>query len=169
MYIHVTLTDWYVWNDPNVYGFIYVYSWDEEVYKEWAAGVNEACAFNLKQPLLLRNEETRLISVNFDPQLTAVLREVKYLENRGSEDIPDSAGTLYSKNDTLWLYVTNLDLSVQLYNKVRNTVLEVEFPLIEGQLDQIDTKLQQAEQTLNWENQGKIHWFHYYKKKHILQ
>lgn len=95
--------------------------------------------------------------MNFDPQLTAVLREVKYLENRGSEDIPDSAGTLYSKNDTLWLYVTNLDLSVQLYNKVRNTVLEVEFPLIEGQLDQIDTKLQQAEQTLNWENQGKIH------------
>ena len=60
-------------------------------------------------------------------QLVAVLREVKYLEIRGSEEIPGSAATIYSKNDTFRQYVANLDLTVQWYNKVRTTVLEVMF------------------------------------------
>ncbi|XP_062567134.1 dynein beta chain, ciliary-like [Saccostrea cucullata] len=128
--------------------------WDEEIYKEWEAGVSEACSFNLSQPLVVRDEETKLINVNFDPQLTAVLREVKYLETRNQEEIPQSAAEMYKKNDTLWKYLTNLDLTVHLYNKVRNTILEVEFPLIEGQLQDIDVQLEQAEKSLNWESQG---------------
>ena len=49
---------------------------EKEMYEEWLAGVDEACSFNLNQPLISRNEESKLISVNFDPQLIAVLREV---------------------------------------------------------------------------------------------
>ena len=108
----------------------------------------------MNQPLITRNEETKLITVNFDPQLVAVLREVKYLEVRAEEQIPESASAIYSRYDTLWKYVTNLDLTVSLYNKVRTTVLEVEFPLIEGQVAEIDEKLQQAEGTLNWNTDG---------------
>lgn len=140
------------WMDHNLFDFFT--RWDEEIYKEWAAGVSEACSFNLSQPLVVRDEETKLISVNFDPQLTAVLREVKYLESSSQEDIPASAAEMYKSNDTLWKYLTNLDLSVHLYNKVRNTILEVEFPLIEGQLQDIDVQLEQAEKSLNWESQG---------------
>ncbi|KAJ8318719.1 LOW QUALITY PROTEIN: hypothetical protein KUTeg_003810 [Tegillarca granosa] len=128
--------------------------WDQQIYNEWTAGVDEACNFNLNQPLLQRNEETKLISVNFDAQLTAVLREVKYLEMRQQEEIPGSASNMYSKNDTLWQYVTNLDLSVHLYNKVRNTILEVEFPLVEGQIKDLDVDLEQAEKSLNWNSEG---------------
>ncbi len=51
-------------------------------------------------------------------QLVAVLREVKYLEIRGSEEIPRSAAEMYSKNQTFRQYVANLDLTVQWYNKV---------------------------------------------------
>ena len=51
-------------------------------------------------------------------QLVAVLREVKYLEIRNKEEIPNSASTMYSKNDTFRKYVANLDLTVQWYNKV---------------------------------------------------
>ena len=39
-----------------------------EVYERWEAGVNDACSFNMSQQLLFRDEHTRLISVNFDPQ-----------------------------------------------------------------------------------------------------
>lgn len=129
-------------------------NWDQEIYKEWIAGVDEACSFNLNQPLITRNEETKLITVNFDPQLVAVLREVKYLEIRSEEQVPESATAIYSRYDTLWKYVTNLDLTVSLYNKVRTNVLEVEFPLIEGQVADIDQKLQQAETSLNWNTDG---------------
>ena len=39
------------------------------MYDEWLAGVDEACSFNLAQPLINRNKDTQLISVNFDPQV----------------------------------------------------------------------------------------------------
>ena len=140
----------------GIYGsFIFILRWDEEIFKDWIAGVDEACSFNLNQPLITRNEETKLITVNFDPQLVAVLREVKYLEQRDEEKIPESAAAIYTRYDTLWKFVTNLDTTVKLYNKVRTSVLEVEFPLIEGQLADIDNKLQQAESTLNWNTDGK--------------
>jgi len=132
-----------------------VYRWDVELFKEWIAGVDEACSFNLNQPLVTRNEESKLITVNFDPQLIAVLREVKYLEVRSEEEVPEAAKAIYERYDTLWKFTTNLDLTVSLYNKVRTTVLEVEFPLIETQIAEIDNKLQQAETSLNWNTDGK--------------
>ena len=79
---------------------------------------------------------------------------MKYLEVRSEEEIPSAAQQIYSRYDTLWKFTTNLDLTVSLYNKVRTTVLEVEFPLIESQLADIDSKLQQAESTLNWNSDG---------------
>ena len=82
----------------------------------------------------------------------AVLREVHYLEKRNEEEIPPDAADLFAKNEVFRRFRANLDLTVAWYNKVRSTVLEVEFPLIESQLDDIDKQLQQAEQSLNWTN-----------------
>ena len=42
---------------------------EQKVYEEWTAGVDEACSFNLNQPLITRNEDTKLIAVNFDNQV----------------------------------------------------------------------------------------------------
>ncbi|XP_070581054.1 dynein beta chain, ciliary-like isoform X2 [Ptychodera flava] len=128
--------------------------YDEKVYQDWTSGVEEKCQFNLGQPLITRNGETKLITVNFDPQLVAVLREVKYLNIRGTDDIPEKGKALYEKHETFHQYRANLDLTVAWYNEVRETVLEVEYPLIEGQLAEIDTKLEQAENTLNWNQDG---------------
>ncbi|KAL8567548.1 hypothetical protein ACOMHN_054362 [Nucella lapillus] len=44
--------------------------WDREIFDEWMKGVDEACSFNLSQPLLSRNSDTNLITVNFDPQVS---------------------------------------------------------------------------------------------------
>ena len=38
--------------------------------------------------------------------------------------------------------------------QVRQATLEVEYPLIEGQLDEIDQQLQRALQELNWNSEG---------------
>jgi hypothetical protein len=45
---------------------------------------------------------------------------------------------------------------VQWYNRVRETVLEVEFPLIEGQLEEIDQQLKRAEKDLSWNSDGML-------------
>ena len=42
---------------------------ERKVYDEWTSGVDEACSFNLNQPLITRNEDTKLIAVNFDNQV----------------------------------------------------------------------------------------------------
>lgn len=42
------------------------------------------------------------------------------------------------------------------YNKVLKTVLEVEYPLIQGQLQDIDLKLKEAEETLTWKTEGEL-------------
>lgn len=131
-----------------------MYRWNNEAYKDWISGVDQICAFNLKQSLIKRDTETKLIKVNFDPQLIAVLREVKYLEDDETKEIPESAKSVYQHYDTLWKFTTTLDMTVRLYNKVRETVLDVEYPLIAGQLEAIDDQLKDAEETLNWENEG---------------
>jgi dynein heavy chain len=51
-------------------------AFEVERYNEWAKDVGEKSNVNLSRNLLVRDEATRLISVNFDPQLVAVLREV---------------------------------------------------------------------------------------------
>ena len=89
--------------------------------------------------------------------MIAVLREVKYLENAQNEtleSIPESATNIYSRNETFHKFLSNLDLIVAWYNKVRETLLDVEFPLVEGQLQGIDNQLQQAETNLNWNSEG---------------
>eukprot|EP00058_Branchiostoma_floridae_P010281 XP_002595769.1 hypothetical protein BRAFLDRAFT_200305 [Branchiostoma floridae] len=126
--------------------------YEESCYEGFTANVDERSKFNLAQPLLTRQKE--LIQVNFDPQLIAVLREVKYLEIQEREDIPASAADIFGKKENFWQFVRNLDLLVAWYNQVRRDILEVELPLIETQLQDIDTKLETAEKSLGWKDDG---------------
>ena len=121
-----------------------------DVYAEWTSRVDEDCKVNLSQPLILRNKETKLIAVNFDKRLQAVLREVKYLKFMAEDEIPASAASLFERHDVLRLWVSCLDQMVNWYNTIRTTVLDVEFPLIETQLAEIDEQLKSGENELNW-------------------
>ena len=113
---------------------------------------------NLERPLLVRDPNTELLNVNFNPQLVALLREVKYLEMQKEEDrvIPEKAAAVFAQNETYRKYLQNLDVTVHLYNSIRETVLDVEYPLIEGQLNDIDVQLERAISELNWTSGGNI-------------
>ncbi|KAA0725373.1 Dynein heavy chain 9, axonemal [Triplophysa tibetana] len=120
----------------------------------WTQSVTEKSQYNLQKPLISRDSRTSLISVNFSPQLVSLLREVKYLEARQAEVIPESAADIYSNRELLWQYVANLELTANWYNKIMGSVLEVELPLIQDQLRDIDAKLRDAEESLCWTSQG---------------
>ena len=99
------------------------------------------------------------MAFHFSFQLVAILREVKYLETSESESvesIPESATSVFARNEEFHKYCANLDLTVAWYNQIRETVLEVEFPLIENQLKEIDEQLEQAERSLTWNSPGTI-------------
>ncbi|XP_075760265.1 dynein axonemal heavy chain 17 isoform X2 [Pelodiscus sinensis] len=126
----------------------------EKTYEGWISRVDADCQFNLQQPLILRDPNTSLISVNFSKELVAVLREVKYLSFQKQKDIPESAGSLFSQNETFRKFLDNLDLIVGWYNKIKTTILYVELPLVKQELEENDVKLQKAETTLFWSNEG---------------
>ena len=76
---------------------------EEERIREWEQGVEDNTEDQLKKFLLVR-EETDIapegfVRVNFDPILTALLREVKYLQLLDIK-VPPRASTLYEKVDT---------------------------------------------------------------------
>ncbi|NXU74079.1 DYH9 protein, partial [Oreotrochilus melanogaster] len=128
--------------------------YQEKLYIAWSQTVSEKSQYNLTQPLICRDPETKLISVNFDSQLVSVLREVSYLSSSQMGTIPRMAAEIYSSKESYRQMVANLDLIVNSYNKVLKTVLEVEYPLIQGQLQDIDLKLKEAEETLTWKTEG---------------
>ncbi|XP_068770010.1 dynein axonemal heavy chain 9 [Struthio camelus] len=128
--------------------------YQEKLYEDWSQAVSEKTQYNLTQPLIRRDPETKLIAVNFDPQLISVLREVSYLSSSQMGNIPPTAAEIYSSKELYRQMVANLELMVNRYNKILKTVLEVEYPLIQGQLQDIDLKLKEAEETLNWKMEG---------------
>jgi len=93
-------------------------------------------------------------------QLVSVLREVSYLSGSQMGSIPPTAAEIYSSKESYRQMVANLELMVNRYNKILKTVLEVEYPLIQEQLRDIDLKLKEAEETLNWKMEGELakHW-----------
>uniref|UniRef100_A0A4W6G5D9 Dynein axonemal heavy chain 17 n=1 Tax=Lates calcarifer TaxID=8187 RepID=A0A4W6G5D9_LATCA len=130
------------------------HEYSSSLYETWTETVGESSQYNLSLPLISRDSATQLISVNFNPQLASVLREVKYLEARQTEAIPETAVQIYTTRGQLWQYVANLELTAGRYNKVIHSVLDVEHPLVQGQLRDIDAQLRQAEESLNWNSQG---------------
>ncbi|XP_071659244.1 dynein axonemal heavy chain 9-like [Patagioenas fasciata] len=128
--------------------------YQEKLYADWSQTVSEKSQYNLTQPLMRRDPETKLITVNFDPQLVSVLRELSYLSGSRLGAIPPTAAEIYSSKESYRQLAANLELMVNRYNKVLKTVLEVEYPLIQEQLWDINLKLKKAEETLNWKMEG---------------
>ncbi|NWI70492.1 DYH17 protein, partial [Todus mexicanus] len=142
-----------------------------KVYEEWVQGAGENCRFTLEQPLILRDPNSSLISVNFNKELVAVLREVKYLNFQQQENIPYNAESLFAQHDTFQKFVDNLDLITGWYNEascrgettqllfhalstVKQTLLPVELPLVSWELNAVDEKLASAETILFWHHEG---------------
>uniref|UniRef100_A0A670JPV6 Dynein axonemal heavy chain 9 n=1 Tax=Podarcis muralis TaxID=64176 RepID=A0A670JPV6_PODMU len=128
--------------------------YQEKLYKEWFQTVSEKSQYNLTRPIIRRHSESKLIAVNFDPQLVSVLREVSYLGPSQTGKIPEAAAEIFSSKESFRKLVANLDLMVTWYNKILLTVLEVEYPLVQDQLQEIDSQLREAEETLNWKTEG---------------
>ncbi|XP_054638441.1 dynein axonemal heavy chain 11 isoform X2 [Dunckerocampus dactyliophorus] len=129
-----------------------LHQYEEDVYSEWCDGLEQACQINLNQPLICRNASNDLISVNFNPKLAEVLKDVKYIQTLNIS-IPVAAMTVFEKRNLFTKYVSSLQLVVQWYNQLKQTVLEVELPLIRAELTSIDQQLKRAETDLTWQDQ----------------
>lgn len=87
-------------------------------------------------------------------QLSAILREVHYLKLMDHEGIPEVALKMSERNEVFRKYITNLNCTIEWYNKIRRSSREVEFQLIENEIEDIDKLIAQGQNLLNWNSQG---------------
>ena len=80
--------------------------------EEWGREVEVSSHAKLKLPLLVRSTDTRHITVNFDPALVKLLREVKYFLLLGLS-VPNTALDIYQQVEVFRRWLGNLDLIVQ--------------------------------------------------------
>jgi len=120
--------------------------------EEWGGDVRASSQGKLNMPLCTRNEENKHLSVNFDPALVRLLREVKYFLLLGL-DVPDSAQLIYEKVETYRKWVGNLTLIVDANNEILDQLLPVEEPLVRPYLQQFDEIVSAAldSEKFNWD------------------
>jgi dynein heavy chain, axonemal len=121
--------------------------------EEWGRDVELSSHAKLKLPLLMRNADTRLLSVNFDAALVRLLREVKYFLLLGL-NIPDTALEIYQQVETFRRWTGNMDLIVNMNNDVLRILLPVERPLVQPYLTKFDTVMERGLSVMNWKSTG---------------
>ncbi|KAA0703060.1 Dynein beta chain, ciliary [Triplophysa tibetana] len=142
--------------------------YEKQVYFSWCSDIDQVCNINLDRPLIKRDPSTDLLSVNISQELIAVLKDVKQLVILNQTNIPPAAMKVYEDKEIffnilfaffigsvlpdLHQNLGSLDLLVQWYNKVKQTTLEVEAPLMRKELETIDQQLHRAETKLTWQD-----------------
>ncbi|KAL9650835.1 hypothetical protein ABK040_001885 [Willaertia magna] len=136
--------------------------YQQEKYDEWSTSVAEISESKLQEKLL-KSTDQNLVQVNFDAALVRLLREVNYLEKLNSfrkEDeklqIPTEALDLFSKNEKYRTQTGSLEYVVNMYNNIQVSLLEVERPLFQKQLEKIDSILKRATNELSWKSESEI-------------
>ncbi len=86
---------------------------------EWAAEIDASSEMKLRQPLLRRDKDGRLLHVNFDDALVRLLREVKYFLLL-KLSVPATALTIYARAEQYRTQIGHLVEIVDMYNEVRH-------------------------------------------------
>ena len=111
--------------------------------EEWGREVEVSSHAKLKLPLLVRSTETRHITVNFDPALVKLFREVKYFLLLGLS-VPNTALDIYQQVEVFRRWTGNLDLIVNMNNDVLRVLLPVERPLVFPYLTKFDNVVEKG-------------------------
>jgi len=93
------------------------------------------------------------LRVNFDPVLVRLLREVKYLSLMDI-DVPERASALYAKVNVYRTQTGNLELTVNMYNDVLATLLNVEKPLLADRIKMMLDSLNPGLTSLQWNSEN---------------
>lgn len=149
---------------------------EDKVFNEWREKVPEKIELNLQKSLMTRDSSTKLLLLNFSPQLFAILKEVHYLKLMGKEGIPEIGIQFSEKSETYRSYTLSLERTIDWYNEVkfkmqtfkisnilRNHLIifkilenstKVELELIEEEIQTIDTLLEVGISELTWNSES---------------
>ncbi|CAH1128373.1 unnamed protein product [Ceutorhynchus assimilis] len=118
--------------------------------QDWFAKVPEQISHSMSKFQVVRDQNEMLL-LNFDDQLQAILREMKYLKNMDIENLPPEANELFEKSEELFSSIMKLKRIVEWYNYLMQKTTPEEFNLIEPDLLGIDELLLQVTEQYTWD------------------
>ncbi|CAG7732677.1 unnamed protein product [Allacma fusca] len=127
----------------------------DKTFDDWKEKIKNEAGGYLTENLINR-EDLSAISVNFNSELAAALKEVKYMRLAGFEDIPAEATKLYDKKDAFRKNLTHLDQITRAYNRAHRLANSVELSLLQPTIAKIDEVLKEGEDSIKWSDEDKI-------------
>ncbi|XP_036140028.1 dynein heavy chain 9, axonemal-like isoform X1 [Monomorium pharaonis] len=128
---------------------------EHKIFTDWANKLINISNIHLSKSLLTI-DENKLLDLNFNPELTALLRETRFMITMKRTDLPEEAIQLYSRTQYFFESTYNLNLIIQWYNWIRNYSLPVEFELLKDEIEKVDKLIQIGQENYNWNSPGKI-------------
>jgi dynein heavy chain len=134
-----------IYNMINEYGNTRKADWDEKAKTDSVE----------KQKIYILVKKDNLLNVNFDPDLSQLLKEVKYLKILNME-IPQEAEDAFAKNSKFRKQISNLENIKAQYNSIILQLNEVEKPMVEWKLNKVEEALLPALNEYTWKDQKKM-------------
>ncbi|XP_076624613.1 dynein beta chain, ciliary-like [Colletes latitarsis] len=125
---------------------------EREIFAAWAVKMPEICETHLSKTLLNVGED-KLLELNFDPELTTLLREIRYMTIMKKTDLPEQAIEFYNRSQFFFKSTYNLNLIVKWYNRIRSQSIPVEFEIIKEEVDGIDELIDHGQENYNWNSE----------------
>lgn len=88
-------------------------------------------------------------------QITAILREVRYVQLEEHGGVPEEALNLAEKEAQIRKYTNSLHTTIERYNRIRNTTRDIEFNLINKDIEMIDDLIAKGSEEYDWHSEGK--------------
>ncbi|KAI4493969.1 hypothetical protein M0802_009345 [Mischocyttarus mexicanus] len=126
---------------------------EENLFVEWVEAVPRTVDTGLNCNLMIKDKRY-ILQLNFDPDLLAILKEVKYLKRMSHSDIPQEALEVSEKAETFRKFHMLLNATIDSYNDTRRSTKSVELDLIESELAEIDSMIFRGESELCWRSEG---------------
>ncbi|XP_028130568.2 dynein beta chain, ciliary-like [Diabrotica virgifera virgifera] len=110
------------------------------VFSAWCSVVPDQIKTSMSKFQLVKDINLHL-ELNFDPELEAILREVRYMKLQDIPDIPQEAIEIFDLTKILLDTIAMLRRIVEWYNYLKVNTTENEFNLIEEELSELDNSL----------------------------
>ncbi|EGI59469.1 Dynein beta chain, ciliary [Acromyrmex echinatior] len=120
-----------------------------KIFTDWANKIVDISNFHLSKSLLTVHEN-KLLDLNFDPELTALLREIRFMITMKRTDLSEEANQLYYRSQYFFESTYNLNVLIQWYNWIRNYSLPEEFELLKHEIENLDELIYTGQENYNW-------------------
>ncbi|KAI3374826.1 hypothetical protein L3Q82_021043, partial [Scortum barcoo] len=122
------------------------------VKSEWSCQLDSDCDFILDQPLIQQRPQG-LLGVNCSHKVEEVLRGLRYVSRETDVELRPHSAQLFTCRGNITQSYLRLSQMVSCYNQVVSDIMQVELPLIQDQLQDLNQTLSELQRN-KWSCEG---------------